>query len=96
MREPLHQWLHQNLAKVANPGQLWTIETTHQLMPRTKKTPRKQVFPEVFQGRGDPRLTLVNETAEVHLALSLFPRTLDFPADVVLELVEPGLYKRGR
>ena len=49
-----------------------------------------------YLSRGDPRLTLVNETAEVHLALSLFPRTLEFPADAVLELVEPGLYKRGR
>jgi hypothetical protein len=38
----------------------------------------------------------VNETIGLPLSLTVFPQVYDFPGDAVLELVEPGLYKKGR
>jgi hypothetical protein len=37
----------------------------------------------------------VNEIIGLPLALSLFPQVFEFSGDAVLELVEPGLYKKG-
>jgi hypothetical protein len=37
----------------------------------------------------------VNEIIGLPLALTAFPQVYDFPGDVVLQLVEPGLYKKG-
>jgi hypothetical protein len=54
------------------------------------------VFGEVFlSSRGEPRCTFVNEIIGLPLALSVFPRVYEFPGEAVLELVEPGLYKKG-
>jgi hypothetical protein len=38
----------------------------------------------------------VNEIIGLPLALSVFPQVFDFPGEAVLELVEPGLYRKGR
>jgi hypothetical protein len=38
----------------------------------------------------------VNEIVGLQLALSLFPQVVDFLGDEVLNLVEPGLYRKGR
>jgi hypothetical protein len=45
--------------------------------------------------RGEPRCTFVNEIIGLPLALSVFPRVYDFPGDALLELVEPGLYRKA-
>ena len=45
--------------------------------------------------RGEPRCPFVIEIVGLPLALSVFPQVYDFPGDAVLELVEPGLYKKG-
>ena len=45
--------------------------------------------------RGEPRCPFVNEIIGLPLALSVFPQVYDFPGDAVLQLVEPGLYKKG-
>jgi hypothetical protein len=37
----------------------------------------------------------VNEIIGLPLALSVFPQVYEFPGEAVLELVEPGLYKKG-
>jgi hypothetical protein len=37
----------------------------------------------------------VNEIIGLPLALGVFPEVLDFSGDVVLELVERGLYHKG-
>jgi hypothetical protein len=36
----------------------------------------------------------VNEIFGLPVALTVFPQVYDFPGDAVLELVEPGLYKK--
>jgi hypothetical protein len=46
--------------------------------------------------RGESRCTFVNEIIGLPLALSVFPQVFDFPGEAVLELVEPGLYRKGR
>jgi hypothetical protein len=38
----------------------------------------------------------VNETSGLWLVEGLFPETLEFHGDAVLELVQPGLYRKGR
>lgn len=38
---------------------------------------------------------MVIETVGLPLALSLFPKTLVFSGDSVLQLVEPGRYRKG-
>jgi hypothetical protein len=45
--------------------------------------------------RGEPTCTFVNEIIGLPLALSIFPKVYEFSGDAVLELVEPGLYKKG-
>ena len=45
--------------------------------------------------RGEPLCTLVSEIIGLPLALTVFPQVFDFPGNAVLELVEPGLYKKG-
>jgi hypothetical protein len=45
--------------------------------------------------RGEPRCPFVNEIIGLPLVLSVFPQVYDFPGDAVLQLVEPGLYKKG-
>jgi hypothetical protein len=45
--------------------------------------------------RGEPLCTFVNEIIGLPLALSIFPQVYDFAGEAVLELVEPGLYKKG-
>jgi hypothetical protein len=37
----------------------------------------------------------VSEIIGLPLALSVFPETLEFPGDAVLQLVEHGLYRKG-
>jgi len=37
----------------------------------------------------------VTEIIGLPLALSVFPQVYDFSGEAVLELVEPGLYKKG-
>jgi hypothetical protein len=37
----------------------------------------------------------VTEIIGLPLALSVFPQVYDFSGDAVLQLVEPGLYKKG-
>jgi hypothetical protein len=49
----------------------------------------------VLMSRGEPLCTLVNEIIGMPLALTVFPQVYDFAGDAVLELVEPGLYKKG-
>lgn len=56
----------------------------------------KRAYRSERQCRGEPRCTFVNETLELSLALSVFPEVYDFPGEAVLELVEPGLYRKGR
>jgi hypothetical protein len=46
--------------------------------------------------RADSRPTIVNETAGVGLVLCLLPKTIAFNGDAVLDLVEPGLYRKHR
>jgi hypothetical protein len=38
---------------------------------------------------------LVDEIIGLPLALTVFPQSYEFSGDAVLELVEPGLYKKG-
>jgi hypothetical protein len=45
-------------------------------------------------GRGDSIQPFVNETPGAHLALSLFPKSIEFDGTAVLDLVEPGLYRK--
>ena len=45
--------------------------------------------------RGEPRCPFVIEIIGLPLALSVFPQVYDFSGDAVLQLVEPGLYKKG-
>ena len=47
------------------------------------------------RSRGEPRCTFVDETIGLSLALSVFPQVYEFPGDAVLQLVEPGLYRKG-
>ena len=37
----------------------------------------------------------MNEIIGLPLALTVFPKVYDFSGDAVLQLVEPGLYKKG-
>jgi hypothetical protein len=46
--------------------------------------------------RGDWRCTFVNETTGLGLVLSLFPQTIEFTGDMILQHVEPGLYSKRR
>jgi hypothetical protein len=46
--------------------------------------------------RADSRPTFVNEIAGVGLVLRLLPKTITFKGDAVLDLVEPGLYRKHR
>jgi hypothetical protein len=50
----------------------------------------------VVSSRAEPPCTFVNETIGLPLALSVFPEVHDFHGEAVLELVEPGLYRKGR
>ena len=50
---------------------------------------------EPFANRGEPRCPFVIEIIGLPLALSVFPQVYDFSGDAVLQLVEPGLYKKG-
>ena len=59
-------------------------------------------LPKVINGgsfrnvnRGEPTCTFVNEIIGLPLALSIFPKVNEFSGDAVLELVEPGLYRKG-
>jgi len=38
----------------------------------------------------------VNEVIGLPLALTIFPQVHEFTGDAVLDLVEPGLYRKGR
>jgi hypothetical protein len=38
----------------------------------------------------------VNEIIGLPLALTVFPQVYEFQGDAVLELVEPGLYRKSR
>jgi hypothetical protein len=66
------------------------------LVPQTRKP-----FDVLAEGllsknsRGEPTCTFVNEIVGLPLALSIFPQVYEFSGDAVLELVEPGLYKKG-
>ena len=46
--------------------------------------------------RGETRCPFVNEIAGVGLARRLFPERYPFAGDAVLQLVQPGLYSKGR
>jgi hypothetical protein len=46
--------------------------------------------------RGDSRLPLVNEISGQPLVLSVFPDGIDFTGDAIEELVQPGLYRKGK
>lgn len=46
--------------------------------------------------RADWRPTFVNEMAGVGLVLRLLPKTITFNGDAVLDLFEPGLYRKHR
>ena len=43
----------------------------------------------------DSRCTFVNEIMGINLVRQMFPQLLDFQGDAVLQLVEPGLYRKG-
>jgi hypothetical protein len=45
--------------------------------------------------RGEPRCTFVNEIIGLPLVLCVFPQVHAFSGDAVLQLVEPGLYRKG-
>jgi hypothetical protein len=45
--------------------------------------------------RGEPSCTFVNEIIGLPLVRYVFPQFYDFPGDAVLELVEPGLYRKA-
>lgn len=47
------------------------------------------------RSRGEPLCTFVTEIIGLPLALTVFPQVYDFPGDAVLQLVQPGLYKKG-
>jgi len=38
----------------------------------------------------------VNETTGLGLVLSLFPQTIEFTGDMMLQYVEPGLYSKRK
>ena len=44
--------------------------------------------------RADSRPTIVNEMAGIGLVLGLLPKAITFKGDAVLDLVEPGLYRK--
>ena len=52
--------------------------------------------PFLKNSRDDSRCTIVNEIAGLRLVRSLFPETVEFKGDAVLQLVEPGLYSKLR
>jgi len=45
--------------------------------------------------RGDSRLPFVNEFSGPGLILAFFPQLHHFTGDTVLQLVEPGLYRKS-
>jgi hypothetical protein len=47
-----------------------------------------------LQCRGEPRCTFVNDTAGLPLALTLLPQVYHFSGLAVLQLVDPGLYRK--
>ena len=49
-----------------------------------------------MSSRGDSRCTIVNESAGLRLVLAVLPQIHEFHGDAVLDLVEPGLYKKHR
>jgi hypothetical protein len=57
---------------------------------------RKSLRLNGFCSRADSRPTFVNEMAGVGLVLRLLPKTITFKGDAVLDLVEPGLYRKHR
>lgn len=48
------------------------------------------------QSRGDSRSPIVNQIIGLPLALTVFPQVIEFTGEAVLELVEPGLYRKSR
>lgn len=58
----------------------------------TKKARKLRAF---RSSRGDPCCTFVDETLGLSLAIELFPQVIDFEGHSVLELVTPGLYRKG-
>jgi hypothetical protein len=47
------------------------------------------------QCRGEPSCTFVIENIGLPLALAFFPQVYQFSGDVVVALIEPGLYRKG-
>ena len=48
------------------------------------------------KNRGDSRCTLLNETAEQRLIGLILPKRIEFAADAIMRLVQPGLYANTR
>jgi hypothetical protein len=94
---------------VAPTADNWGPKLSHAVNPSTDGVPttfaatgspdKRKGPPSAADGgpscRGEPRRTFVNEIIGLPLALSVLPETIEFPGDAVLELVEPGLYRKG-
>ncbi len=62
----------------------------------TWMTARKPLSHRLIGIRGDSRCTFVDETPGLGLVLSLFPQTIDFTGDMILQYVQPGLYSKRK
>jgi hypothetical protein len=66
------------------------------LVPRTRKPFDVRAEGLISEkSRGEPLCSFVNEIIGLPLALTVFPQVYGFLGDAVLELVEPGLCKKG-
>jgi len=77
-------------------GLNWTLDGVN-LVPQMRKP--FDLLAEgllVSSSRGDCRFTLLHENEGLELALSLFPQTIAFEGDAVLQHVKPGLYSKKR
>jgi hypothetical protein len=54
------------------------------------------VCKELQDSRGDSPCTLLNETAEQRLIRLILPKRIEFAADAITRLVQPGLYANTR
>ena len=72
---------------------LHLLKTQHAWHTKIKGC-RNSLLQQPLQCRGEPRCTFVNEIVGLPLVLSVFPQSYQFGGDAVLELVEPGLYRK--
>jgi len=70
--------------------------TRHALLPTSAGEKPQPLRVSGSNSRADSLPTIVNETSGVGLVLRLLPKTIAFNGDAVLDLVEPGLYRKHR